>query len=266
VLKRMSVLAGWLFAGSLFAAGCAGGSATPSPTQEGPSPTPVGSPTPVPAPTATVTFDGMMLDPAGGADSRSRTFSFVSDGAGVVSASVKSQDPGDMTLLCVSTGPNSPNCKATNSPSLAIQAVGEHQTWRVEVISADLATPIVSVSLSWPTQSAVLTLTHGRLQGSSSPNVPEELNGFSVSFAPRGAGFVTLQASWTVIVTDIDIGLADATTQPETNLEEKQFQRVTKIDPPYTYGVVAGKLYRLTLRNLDADNYRPDLIAVITFP
>lgn len=262
--NRSLVMVGWLLTGGLLTAGCNGAAATPSPSMST-SPTLAGSPTPVPVAMASLTFDGMMLDAAGGQTSEPRTFSFLSDGEGVVTASVKSNVTTDMTELCVTVGMSAHNCKTANSPTLALQAVGEHDTWKVEVISADLETPTVSVTLSWPTQSPALTMTHGRLQGSS-PDVPDALNGFNVSFAPRGAGFVTLEASWTIITTDIDISLDDTTKDPSKNVDVKQLKGVKKIDPPYTYGVVGSKKYRLSLRNVDADSKRPDLTAAISFP
>ena len=60
--------------------------------------------------------------------------------------------------------------------------------------------------------------------------------------------------------------LANVSSSPSVNLNEKQYKGVGKISPAYTHAVDQSKTYRFSLRNLDADNYRPDLTADISFP
>jgi hypothetical protein len=277
-----------LLAGALLA-GCQGGSATPNaqatvtaPTTTAtatqtaaPTATPTASPTAAPtvtptAPIALITFNAMMLDALADPQAQARTFTFKSDGPGPVSvAVVKNKKASDSTKLCVAVDGGVPACQSGGLPSFAIQATTSHSAWTVQVISAgNVTTPVVDIAMSWPTNSPKIGLAHGRLQGSMSPGVPEELNGFNVTFKPRGAGNFTVSSRWTVILTDIDVTLANVTGMPWVNLDEQQYHGggsgVSQV--AYTHAVDPSKTYRFSLRDLDADNYRPDLSADISFP
>jgi hypothetical protein len=265
-MKKLLVIACVLFAGC----GSSGASTTPPPlitptaTDSGPSASPGADASAGAGQTAVVHFNDMMLDAANGPEAQPRTFEFISDGSGLVSVSLKSQSATDSTTFCVTVNFGAPTCDTKNSTGLQIQTPGNHATWQATAISADAKTPIVDITINWPTNSPHVTLTHGRLQGSMSPGVPEQLNGFNVTFKPRGAGSVTVASSWTVIVTDIDVALADASTLPWVNLDEQQYSGVQSVN--YSHVVDPSKTYRVMLRDLDADNYRPDLTADITFP
>lgn len=242
--------------------------ATPTPTA-----TPTATATPMAtqtAPTATVTFNEMMLDALADPQAQARTFTFKSDGPGPVSvAVVKNKNASDSTRLCVAVDGGPFTCQSGGLPSFATQATTAHSAWTVRVISAgDATTPVVDVVMSWPTNGPNIGLSHGRLQGSMSPGIPEELNGFNVTFQPRGAGNMSVSAKWTTILTYIDVMVADVTSMPWVNLDEHQFQGggsgVSQIS--YTRTVDQTKTYRFSLRDTQADSYRPDLSAAISFP
>jgi hypothetical protein len=237
-----------------------GVSTTPKPT---PSPKPTQS-----SPTAAITFNDMMLDAQSDPLATSRTFSFVSDGPGPVSIQVtKSSLLTPSIKLCVKIDGGAQTCSTGAKPGFpSALADRPHSLWVVTLIGVAAATPVVDVAFSWPTAGPSITLAHGRFQGSSSPGVPEALNGFSATFKPRGSGNVSVGAAWTVIVTDIDLALADVTGTPAVNVDEAQHSGVHAVDPPYTHSVVTGKKYKIMLRDLDADSMRPDLSATIAFP
>jgi len=254
-------------------------SLTPTPTTK-PTPTPTAKPTAKPTtakptakptagtiPIARVTFNNMELDALGDPNHHSRTFTFQTDGKGPVSVEVV-KSKGGATRLCLSADGGTASCHYGKTPGFPLAtATTAHSTWTVQVISAGNATtPIVDVAMSWPTYNPKITLTHGRLQGSTTTGVPDELNGFSVTFKPLGAGNLAVSAHWTTIITDIDVMLANVSSSPSVNLNEKQYKGVGKISPAYTHAVDQSKTYRFSLRNLDADNYRPDLTADISFP
>ena len=291
---RRRTLGLWL--GCALLVGCQGGSATPSATAgpgtsplaspTGPSPsgiataiptsnptaTPTASPTAAPtAPIAQVTFNEMELDAQAGPEAQARTFTFTTDGNGPVSvAVVKNKNLSDSTKLCLAVDGGTPTCQSGQLPSIPVtQATTPHSTWVVTAISAGNATtPIVDVAMSWPTNNPHIKLQHGRLQGSMSPGVPEELNGFNVTFNPRGPGNFTVSSKWTVILTYIDVVLYDVTSMPWVNLYEHLFDGggsgVQQVS--YTTTVDHSKTYRFTLRDTQADNYRPDLTAEVSFP
>jgi hypothetical protein len=266
--------------------GCQGGSASPSPAATAtavptaaataiPTATPTATPTVAPtatptAPAATIIFNEMMLDALGDPMAQARTFTFESDGFGPVSAAVvKNKNVADTTRLCVAVDGGVFTCSSDHLPTFASQATTTHSTWTVTVISADnVTTPVVDVAMAWPTNHPNVGLSHGRLQGSTSSGVAEELNGFNVTLKPRAAGNLSVGVKWTVILTYIDVTLFDVTNQPWVNLDEQQYQGggsgVNQVQ--YTHAVDPSKTYRVSLRNLAADNYRPDLSAGISFP
>jgi len=266
--------------------GCQSGSATPSaqakvtatptaaPTAT-PTTTPTATPTAAPiatptAPIALITFNEMMLDAPDDPQAQARTFTFKSDGPGPVSAAVvKNKNASDSTSLCVAVDGGAFTCQSGGLPSFAAQATTAHSAWTVRVISAaNSTTPVVDIAFSWPTSSPKISLIHGRLQGSTSPGVPVELNGFNVTFRPGGAGNLTVSSKWTVILTYVDVVLADATGVPLVAIDHHQYtgggSGVSQIS--YTHAVDHSKSYRFQLRDMAADNYRPDLSADISFP
>lgn len=266
--------------------GCQGGSATPTAqVMVTTTPTAAATATPTTAPTATptaastaaptapialITFNEMMLDALADPLSQARTFTFKSDGPGPVSvAVVKNKKASDSTRLCVAVDGGAATCQSGGLPSFATQATTAHSAWTVQVISAGNATaPVVDIAFSWPTNSPKISLIHGRLQGSTSPGVPVELNGFNVTFRPGGAGNLTVSSKWTVILTYADVVLADATGVPLVGIDHQQYvgggSGVSQIS--YTHAVDHSKTYRFQLRDTAADNYRPDLSADISFP
>ena len=237
-----------------------GPSATPKPT---PSPRPTQS-----EPTASISFTDMMLDAQSDPLATARTFSFMSDGPGPVSAVVtKSSSSKASIKMCLRIDAGAQTCALPGvEPGFpAAYADTQHSLWVVTLIGAGAATPTVDVAFSWPTGSPSITFAHGRFQGSSSPGISEAQNGFNATFKPRGSGAVSVSVAWTVIVTDVDLGLANVTGTPAINVDEVQYQGVKAVDPPYTHSVDAGKRYKVMFRNLDADAMRPDLNATISF-
>lgn len=239
----------------------ASASATPKPT---PTPKPTQS-----APTASITFNDMMLDAQSDPLATSRTFSFVSDGPGPVSMQVTKSSLSTASIkICVKIDGGAQTCSSAGSKPGFPNALADrpHSLWVVTLIGIGGAAPTVDVAFSWPAASPSITLAHGRFQGSSSPGVPEAQNGFNATFTPRGNGNVSVGAAWTVIVTDVDLALAEVTGTPAVNVDEAQRHGVKAVDPLYTHSVSSGKKYKVMLRDLAADAQRPDLNATISFP
>jgi hypothetical protein len=227
---------------------------------------PSGSPeaaTPTPSPTqvtdaapASIQFQGLQLDAEKASGASARTFTFTSDGAGPVKVSVNRTSAGASTRLCLKVGTGKFACKVGALPNfLTAIADGPHDNWTVTLVGYGNSKPTVDVSFTWPTVSPQVTLSHGRLQGSSTAGVAESLNGFNVVFTPRKAGVLNVQASWTVI-----------TTPPPVTVDDRLFSGVTYINPAYTYDVDPAKTYLLKLRNKSPDSGKPDLTAQIVFP
>jgi hypothetical protein len=256
------------------------GDVSPSADVPSDSATPSGSAAPVitakPGPTATpqpkapivaVTFNNVMLDASTDTAGKPRTFSFITDGVGPVGiAMVKSGTA--MSRICATVDDSKPDCRTGTKVSYKGATTDTaHSLWTITLIGYQTNTPTIDIAFSWPSNTGKINFTHGRLQGSSSPNVPEALNGFSATFKARTAAKVGLAASWTVITTDVGVTVNEVNGTSLNQVDSKQFTACSNLGASgYSYAVGAGKTYRIALRDLSADAQRPDLSAVLTLP
>jgi hypothetical protein len=228
------------------------------------------TPTPVPsqsAPFATVVFNGMTLDAANDRQGTARTFTFQTDGIGYLNLSVIKTSAGGATRMCAKVDTQAFACKIGSLPNFTkAYADTAHSTWTVTLVGYGNSKPTVDLSLTWPSAGPKVTLSHGRLQGSSSKGVSEGLNGFTATFKPRAAGSLDLQASWTLATVNADVSLTDVTSLPAIKVDDRQYTSATYVNPPYTFNVDSTKTYQLKLRDLSPDSQRPDLTAEISFP
>jgi hypothetical protein len=242
-------------------------SATASPTSV---PSPTTKPTaPAKAPIALATFNNLMLDAANNASGTARTITFVTDGTGPIGIAVTKISAKASLKICATVDDSKPDCRTWPKPSSFHGALTDtaHSIWVITLMGVGSDTPTVDVAFSWPTNDARITLKHGRLQGSTSPGVPEAQNGFTCTFKTRAAGNVTVAASWTLLTANIDMSTADVDGPKAISLDERQFKTVQNLGTPgYSFGLDAGKYYRVFLRSISADSLRPDLTAVISFP
>jgi hypothetical protein len=246
-----------------------GSPGSPPPTDSSANPgTPRPSGTPVPkAPIAQITFSNMMLDSSSDAKATIRTFTFVTDGVGPIGISII-KTTGATVKICARVDDSSFDCryggKITFTGALTDTS---HSVWQVTLQGRNDTTPTVDLALSWPTFHPSITLTHGRLQGSTSPGVAEALNGFTATLKTREDGNVGLSASWTQIKADASVSLANVSAQTAQTVDEKHYTSVSDLGlPGYSYQVSAAQFYKISLRDLSPDGNRPDLRAVITFP
>ena len=235
---------------------------------------PTGSlgPTPPPGPIspASITFSGLGLDALNDVDATARTFQFVSDGAGSVTFAITKISAGGTAKLCIKVDSGAFTCQVGTPGKLPNFPKGQsdpgHNTWTATLIGYGTSKPTIDVAFTWPTSSPKITMSHGRFQGSSSPGIPESLNGFTATFKPRAGGTVNVQATWTVITTDASMTLQDDTTPPPVTVDQRDYKGVTYINPAFSANVDATKTYMVKLRNSSADSQRPDLTAQVTFP
>lgn len=226
----------------------------------GPTPTP-GKPSP-----ATITFTDIGLDASTDAKGTTRTFTFISDGAGPVVFAVTKVSSGGTAKLCINVDAGTFACKIGNSKTLPSFPSGKadqaHSTWSVTLIGYGSSTPTVDLTFTWPTASPKVTLTHGRFQGT-----PEPFAGFSATFKPRGSGSLNVQAAWTLISTKASMTLYDVSTPPAVTVDQREYDGVTYVNPAFTTTVDSTKTYQVKLLRTSADTAeRPDLTAQITFP
>jgi hypothetical protein len=298
--RNLSALLGAACVVLIFAAGLllatGGGSATPSqpapsgslsadvsanPSDSGaidsggPSDTPGATATPTPGPTATppakapiaqITFNDMMMDASTAPSAMVRTFTFTTDGVGAIGISIL-KSSGGMVKICAKVDDSKWDCRTgTKVVYKGATTDTAHSLWTITMVGSAANTPVADLALSWPTNNARITLTHGRLQGSSSPGVPETLNGFSATFKSRAAGSVSVSAAWTLITTDVDVALSNVTGKTPVPVNSQQFTGAKNLGTPgYTYNVDANQFYKVTLRDISADSMKPDLTAAIAF-
>ena len=257
--------------GSFASAGPSGSNASGGPSASSSasgSTSPQPSTTPPPkAPIAQVTFTNLMLDKTDvDTAATKRTFTFVTDGLGPVGITILKYTTATVRV-CVRVDDSKWDCrKGGKIDYKGATTDTAHSIWTVEVSGVGDTAPMVDLALSWPANKPSITLTHGRLQGSTSPGVAEALNGFSATFKTRGAGNAGLSASWTAVGAKVAVTLADVTVSPAVALDEKHFDSANSLASPYGVAVTASRFYKISLRNLSPDSLRPDLRAVITFP
>jgi hypothetical protein len=246
----------------------ASGDVQPSDSASG-SPIPVTSATPPPnAPVAQVTFSNMMLDMTDVESTATvRNITFITDGFGPVGITVLKYSSATVRV-CVRVDNSKWDCRKGGKIDFkGAYTDTAHSIWQVELSGVGHTAPVIDLALSWPTNNPSVTLTHGRFQGSTSPGVAESLNGFTATFKTRNAGNVGLSASWTAVNAKASVTLADVTVNPAVTLDEKQFDNANSLGSPgFGAPVSASRFYKISLRNLSSDAFRPDLRAVITFP
>ena len=220
----------------------------------GPTATPTGTPV-ANAPIAHVTFNNLQLDATSDALGKPRTFTFITDGSGPVGiAIVKSSPAKATTRICAQIDGGKADCRTGTAVSYnGAFTDTAHSVWVVTLIGPASVGPTVDVAFSWPTNHAQITLTHGRFQGSSSPGVSPNLNGFTASVKTVNAGNLTVAASWTAVTANVEITTEDLNAPTATIKDQKQITSATNLGTPgHTFGLDAAKWYRVSLRNLSA--------------
>jgi hypothetical protein len=226
------------------------------------------TPTPRPtqsSPTASITFSNMMLDASDDPARTLRTFTFISDGPGLVSATITSSTGGS-TKICITVdlNPKSLYCPpAAVAPKVAGYADTQHSIWTVTLVGKSVQTPTVDVTISWPSSAPSITLAHARFQGAPAPNSQK---GFTATFKPRGAGQLLISAGWPGLTANAQVTLADVTGTTPVIIDDKAYSDVGSLTPVYSTPVVPSVKYQVLVLNTSPDSGRPDMNATISFP
>jgi hypothetical protein len=231
--------------------------------------TPAPTPTPSPGPSlpATIVFNGLGLDAANDTAGTLRTFTFQSDGAGALNVSVTKTSAGGTSKMCIKVDAGAFACKVGSLPGFPkASSDTAHSTWTVTLQGYGASKPTVDLSITWPTSSPKVTISHGRFQGSSTTGVSEGLNGFTATFQPRTGGSMNVQASWTGVAANAELILTDVTSTPTVKLDDRNYSGATYVNPSFSFTVDSTKSYQVKLRDTSADSGRPDLTAQISFP
>ncbi len=235
-----------------------------SPTAPEPSQTPpvTALPSQV-SPAATITFNDLLLDSSTDPKASAQTFSFTSDGPGVVSAEIVATSPLETTKLCVAVDASPEQCASGATPGFTLPVTTAHSNWIVSVSSANEGTPTVDVAFSWPTDHPSIFVEGGRFQGS--PN-PDSLRSLTATFMTRAAGQLKLSAAWPPATVDATVTLSDVSGAHPVTVDTVTYRSAGSISPAYTHAVAAHQTYTLALFDASADAGRPRLAAMIWFP
>ena len=161
-------------------------SAAPATPTASPSPSPQPSIDGQTSPQAELVIHEIVLDATSDAAAAPRTVTFTSDGPGHVSVLVTSTTMISNTKLCLAVGAAEPVCRTGVAPAFPDEVTSQdHTAWTVTLASADENAPTVDLALSWPAETARVTLSGSLFLGS--PN-PDAVRSFSASFVPRANG------------------------------------------------------------------------------
>jgi hypothetical protein len=243
---------------------------TLSPTPEA---TPVTTPTPASTPVAStptasapagatapaeLTFVGLKLDAATDAGGEARVVTFRSDGAGTVTAKLRSTSGEGTTHMCLLAGTREIGCKDLASGTFTGRTSRDHANWTVTLRGSAAATPTVDLTVTFQAVAPSVTIEHARFDGTASPDT----NGIQARFESRRAGDAHLVADWGghPFLYEVDLfdetgGSGNATLAnqgPSTNVDE-------------AFPVTAGT-WRLVVQNIEAGFGTTDLTATISWP
>ena len=246
------------------AAGSPAGSPVATASKAGPTATPSEEPIPSStSPEATITFRQLLLDGSTDPAGAERSFSFVSDGPGTVSAEIDQSSPLDSTTLCVAVDSAGPRCATGATPGVTVGVATAHSRWTVTLASAYESSPTVDVTLSWRTDHPSMALSNCLFQGY--PN-PDSVRTLMADFTTRGAGNLSVDAAWSRTSVAATLTLADLSGANPVTLGTAAYTGKTSISPAYTHPVVGGRTYEVTLYNNGSDTGRTVLTATVAFP
>jgi len=246
------------------AAGSPAGSRVAASSKVGPTATPSDEPLPSStSPEATITFRQLLLDGSTDPAGAERSFSFVSDGPGTVSAEVVQSSPLDSTTLCVAVDSAGPKCATGATPGLTVGVATAHSRWTVTLASANESTPTVDVAFTWRSDHPSMALSNCRFQGYPNPDSARTLQ---ADFTTRVAGNLSVDAAWSKASVAATLTLAELSGANPVTLGTAAYPGKTSISPAYTHPVVGARTYEVKLYNNGADTGRTLLTAIIAFP
>lgn len=190
------------------------------------------------------------------------TFSFISDGPGLVSVSVVASAPTDSTNVCLSGDGGTPTCSSGATPTASFYSESSQSKWTASLVSATAGSPTIDVAASWPSNKASITVTHAPFQGA--PN-PDSLRSLAATIKARARGTIDLDAKWAPTILTVSLTVLQLTSSGFAQVDRASYN-VTQAVPTHSTPVKANSTYQITLMNLSPAKTVPDLTATIAFP
>ena len=148
------------------------------------------SPTPKPIPAAKISFVQLALDATSDAAGTTRTISFAAQ-AGGVTVKLATQSGGN-TKMCLLADGAQLGCRTGVSGTLKGKTTKKSSNFSVTLRGAAGATPVVTVSVTFPAAKPKVTITNARFDGTGYAST----NGLQVVATPRAKGKYHVTASW----------------------------------------------------------------------
>lgn len=164
-----------------------GGSASASPSA---SPTPSPSPTLKPATPATISFFQLALDATSDSNGTTRIITAVAE-PGPVTVKLTTESGGN-TQACLLADGQKVACRTGITMTLTATNAKKTSKYQVTLRGAGAATPVVTVTMTYPATKPKVTITNARFDGTSYPNT----NGLQAVATPRANGTYQVSASW----------------------------------------------------------------------
>jgi hypothetical protein len=207
---------------------------------------------------ATLTFIGLKLDASTDPAGQQRIVSFSSDGPGTVTAKLVSTTPQGTTHMCLLVGTKQVGCKDWASGTFTGKTTQAHANWHVTLIGSAIATPTVSLTVTFQALAPSVKIEHARFDGTAFPDT----NGIQARFTARTPGNARIVANWGGHPFAYEIDLFDegggggdstlANQGPSTNVDQ-------------TLPVTPGD-WRLVLQNIEDGFGVTDMTATVSWP
>lgn len=174
----------------------ASGSSSPSGGSASASAAPSASPTPSPSPTlkpgvpATISFVQLALDAATDSNGTTRIITAVAE-PGPVTVKLTTESGGN-TQACLLADGQKVGCRTGITMTLTATNAKKTSKYQITLRGAGAATPIVTVTMTYPATKPKVTITNARFDGTDFPTT----NGLQVVATPRAKGTYQVSASW----------------------------------------------------------------------
>jgi len=235
----------------------AGSSSGPS---VGPSPSASASASPSPSPKpvspAQIQFVQLALDAATDANGSTRTISFAAT-AGTVTVKLKTESGGN-TKACLFADGKQLGCRTAVSGTLTGSTTKKTANYQVTLRGSAGSTPVVNVTIAFPSTKPKVTITHARFDGTANA----AYNGLQVVTTPRAKGSYHVTANWGGHPFQYEVDLIEQggpglkTVKPSTGATRTS--QGFAVAPPHSWMIV--------LKNTETGNGVTPLTATFTWP
>jgi hypothetical protein len=228
-----------------------------APTDETEEPSEEATPGATPAQPATATITQLFLDAQDNPAGADRVITWKS-ATGKVTADVATVSPMGDVVMCLATPAKELGCRTAGSGQLSASTTKSSETFILTLRGADIAQPIVDVTLNFQAKKPKVTIENARFDGTAYP----ETNGIQVVVTPRVNGTLGVAAEWggKPFLYEVDVieqgGSGSLTYAPEES----------SIGTDVDFAVTAPNPWKVILQNTQDGFGITPMTAVVTWP